>query len=187
MQKKSNQHKHKKVTQKLQTPVRMGIDNNPTGAIAIVEFPLGRKHNVLELMKMPTYSVGKNIYIDEGVLYSLLCQYNASHENVIVGFEIGQRQPLFGTKGNFANGYSYGVLKTVARISGIRNIEVNPKTWQKVIHKDIRGADMSTKEASIEYCRRMFPEQTLLASKRCTKKDDGMADALCIASYINRI
>jgi len=165
----------------------IGIDNGISGSIAAIEFSEGVRPKVVTCRLMPTITVGKNEYIDEAVLWQDLREFAASYSDVIVSFEIGQRNPLFGTKGNFSNGYSYGVIKTIVRLSGLRHIEVNPKTWQKVIFKDIKGSDMSTKDASIEYCRRMFPEQTLLPTPRCTKKNDGMADALCIASYVAKV
>lgn len=160
----------------------IGIDNGISGSIAAIEFSEGVRPKVVMCRLMPTITVGKNEYIDEGALLREL-KAGDNYKNVVVAFEIGQRNPLFGTKGNFSNGYSYGVVKTVVRLMGVPHIEVNPKTWQKVIFQDIKGADMSTKDASIEYCRRMYPEQTLLPSPRCSKKHDGMADALCIASY----
>ena len=165
----------------------ISFDNNPTGAIAVVEFNPSESPRVELLITMPTISVGKNVYIDETTIFNLINKYKKENENILVAFEIGQRQPLFGTKGNFANGFSYGVIRTLVRLSELPHIEVNPKTWQKEIFKDIRGADMSTKEASIEYCKRRFPNETLLPTPRCSKKHDGLADALCIASYAARL
>ena len=162
-------------------------DNGVSGAFAAIEFQEGKKPKVVMCKLMPTVSIGKNEYIDEDAIWKDIMEYKDKHEDIVASFEIGQRNPLFGTKGNFSNGYSYGVIKTVVRLSGVRHIEVNPKTWQKVIFQDIKGADMSTKDASIEYCRRTYPEQTLLPTPRCSKKHDGMADALCIASYAARV
>jgi hypothetical protein len=162
----------------------IGIDNSYTGAIAAVEFKEDGSRNVLSCFVMPTVSVGSNIYIDETEVFEVLLRMCSEHKGTVIGYEIGQKNPLFGTKGNFSNGYSYGVIKTVVRLLKVSHLEINPKTWQKKLFKDIKGANMSTKEASFEYCRRMYPNVKLLASDRCKKPHDGMADALCIASYV---
>jgi hypothetical protein len=166
--------------------ISVGIDNGCSGAVAAIEVTNGSTPKVILCNTMPITSIGKNTYIDEQAVYDTLVSLKEKYQDIVIGFEIGQRQPIFGTKGNFANGYGYGVIKTVVRLTGIPHIEVNPRTWQKAIFQDIRGADMSTKDASIEYCRRTYPEQTLLPTARCTKKHDGMADALCIASYTSK-
>lgn len=153
----------------------MGWDNGTSGAYALIG------PDRVETGLMPLTKVGKDKYIDETEVMRLIKMY----EPDICGIEIGQRQPMFGTKGNFANGYGYGVLRTVMRLSGLPYSEVNPRTWQKVIHKDIRNADMSTKDASIEFCRRTFPKVSLV-QPRCSNPHDGVADALCIAEYLRR-
>ena len=163
--------------------ISIGIDNSYTGAIAAVEFLEAQNPRVISCELMPTISVGKSIAIDEDKVWQRLIEIRELYEDVIIGFEIGQKNPLFGCKGNFSNGFSYGVIRTVVRLSGMRHIEINPKTWQKEIFRDIRGLEMSTKSASIEYCRRQFPEQSLLPTPRCKKPHDGMADSLCLAVY----
>jgi hypothetical protein len=167
--------------------IYIGIDNSYTGAIAAIECDGTGSKKIAYCSVMPTTSVAKNTYIDEEAVSNTLREITVNaNGNVMVGFEIGQKNPLFGTKGNFSNGYSYGVIKTVIRLSKLPHIEVNPRTWQKEMFKDIKGAEMSTKDASFEFCRRTFPDQSLLATPRCKKPHDGMADAICIAFYLSK-
>jgi len=167
--------------------ISIGIDNSYTGAIAAIEFLEAKSPKVISCELMPTISVGKSISIDEDKVWERIIEFRDKYQDVVIGFEIGQKNPLFGTLGNFSNGYSYGVIRTVVRLSGVRHTEVNPRTWQKELFKDMRGLEMSTKAASIEYCRRTFPEQSLLPTPRCKKPHDGMADSICIAVYAARV
>ena len=171
--------------------IAIGIDNGISGAIAIVEKQQGNLEQVKQTILVPLTSVGKEKFIDEKAVKTTFDKQVELYgiDNIVVIFEMGQKQPMFGCKGNFSNGYSYGVIKTIVRLyePALRHIEVNPRTWQKVIHKDIRGAETSTKEASIEYCKRTFPGVSLVASPRAKKAHDGIADALCMASYALKI
>lgn len=162
----------------------MGWDNGISGAYAYMSATEAdaNGHPLIKVGLMPTVKIGKDEYIDELEVAKLLIDLNPS----MAGIEMGQKNPLFGVKGNFSNGYSYGVLRTVMRLNmTIPYTEINPKTWQKVIHKDIRNAEMSTKDASFEFCRRHFPWVSLVPA-RCKKPNDGIADALCIAEYLRR-
>jgi len=154
----------------------IGIDNGTSGAIAVLD-PQGE---VLEMFKMPVTKVGDAVFI-----YAMgLCEMIERHPSTYVVAEQGQKNPMFGTKGNFANGYSFGVVKTILDLTGRPHVLINPKTWQKIIFKDIRrGPNDSTKNLSCEFARRRWPSISLLATARSKKPDDGLADALCLAEY----
>ena len=42
------------------------------------------------------------------------------------------------------------------------------------------------KQKSIEVCRKLFPDVSLLPTSRCKKSHDGMAEALLMAEYARR-
>jgi len=163
--------------------IYIGIDNGITGAVAKI-YPDGK----ITLSKMPIKKIFGVEYIDETQLINLLTEDGLG---CLVVFEQGQKNPMFGTKGNFSNGYSFGVVNTVLSLGGIPHILINPRTWQGVIFKDIKGRlknkknanGITTKEASIEVCRRLYPSISLYPTPRHKKPCDGFADALLMATY----
>ena len=53
--------------------------------------------------------------------------------------------------------------------------------------KTVLAGTAKDKDAAIEYCRRAFPQVSLLPGPRCRKPHDGMADALCLLEYGRRV
>lgn len=157
--------------------IYIGVDNGNSGAISII-YPTTAIWTCL----MPTIKVGKETWIDDIVLRDIL---NAAGENKFVVFEQGQKQPKFGCKGNFSQGYSFGVVRTTIRQNGIPHTAVNPRDWQKAMHLGVRSAGMDTGAASIEACRRLFPDVSLVPPG-CRVPHDGIADALLMAEWGRR-
>lgn len=79
-------------------------------------------------------------------------------------------------KFGFVTGGIYGVLATLK----IPVMEVTPSQWKRFV---LKGLDNKDKDSSAIFCRRMFPDVSLLATERSLKAHSGMADALCIAYY----
>jgi hypothetical protein len=155
-----------------------GIDNGTTGAVAIL-----REDGSIRVERMPVFKVGKSMFIDESALSALLSEEG----NPLTVFEQGQKNPLFGTKGNFANGYSFGVVQTVLKLGKVPHLCVNPQKWQKAVFSGMRGVkDKDTKGASIEFCRRRYPQVNLIPP-RCRTPFDGFADAICMAHYASTL
>lgn len=171
----------------------MGIDNGVSGAIAIIH-PDGE----IEVGKMPTIEAGKRTLLDDIKIRNTLNKARGGttsfmdrpHPSLLdpmhVVFEQGQLQPLFSCKTNFAQGYSFGVIATILRQNAIPATAVNPKDWMKEMHLGVRGKGDDTKTASLEACRRLYPHVSLLPTPRCTKPDDGMAEALLMATWGKR-
>ena len=57
---------------------------------------------------------------------------------------------------------------------------IPPQTWKKEFSLN------KSKEKSIDVCKRLFPGVKLLATPRCKKEHDGMAEALLMAEYARR-
>jgi len=148
----------------------VGVDNGTTGAVAIL-----RPDNTL-VVKTPVRQVGKDTVLDARALANLFSTIPNPH----IVFEIGQKQPIFGTIGNYANGRSHGVLETVIELLGCPYRPVNPKDWQSDCFKGMRKAGEDTKAASEEFCRRTFPQVNLVAPG-CRVVHTGFTDALCMA------
>lgn len=167
--------------------IYVGIDNNPSGAVAHL-FPDHRQATVVD---MPTFSLGGLDCVDEVALWE---RYIEPHmPNVFVIFEQGQKNPLFGTKGNYTNGASFRAVHAMLRLMRVRHQLVNPKTWQKVMFKDVPlgqipkvGKDSKeTKDASVYVARNLFPHINFVPP-RCKNPNDNWSDALLLAEYERR-
>nr|DAN03998.1 MAG TPA: HOLLIDAY JUNCTION RESOLVASE [Caudoviricetes sp.] len=88
--------------------------------------------------------------------------------------------PGQGVTSMFSFGKSAGFLEGVMQALGIKYQLVRPQTWKKEFGLN------SSKQKSIDVCRKLFPNVSLLASERCRIPHDGMAEALLMAEYARR-
>lgn len=88
--------------------------------------------------------------------------------------------PKQGVTSMFTFGQNYGWLLGVLDLGEIPYQTVTPKTWKKEFGLN------SDKAKSIEVCRRLFPEVSLLRTPKCRTPHDGMAEALLMAEYARR-
>ena len=88
--------------------------------------------------------------------------------------------PGQGVVSMFNFGQSVGYIKGVLEAFKIPYQEISPQKWKKEFGLN------SDKAASAEVCRKLFPEVNLLATPRCKKPHDGMAEALLMAEYARR-
>lgn len=88
--------------------------------------------------------------------------------------------PGQGVTGMFHFGENFGWIKGVLEAFGISYELVRPQKWKKEF--SITG----DKNSSIEVCKRLFPNVSLLPTDRCRKDNDGMAEALLMAEYARR-
>lgn len=89
--------------------------------------------------------------------------------------------PGQGVNSMFTFGKAAGFIEGVLAALGIGVQLVPPGTWKKEF--SLIGKD---KAASVEVCKRLFPGVNLLASEKCRKDSDGMAEALLMAEYARR-
>lgn len=171
----------------------IGIDPGNKGGIAA----LGEDGAIDLCIIMPV--AGK--YIDPAALADIVYMRYSSC-NVVACLEKVSAMPGQGVSSTFTFGISYGIIMGVLAAMTIPYHLVTPQTWRKEVlvglpHKAKQVGKVRTpldkardkkaiKQAAIDYCRRTWPEQSLLPTKRCTKPHDGMADALCIAEYALR-
>lgn len=136
--------------------------------------------------KMPTLEAGKRTFIDDLILRDILRRGFEKGSSMHAVIEMGQLQPKWGVKGNYSSGYTFGVVATTLRQNAIPFTAISAKDWQKEMLLGVRSAQQDTKTAAIEACRRIFPDVSLLPTPRCSKPDDGMADALLMAEWARR-
>lgn len=73
-------------------------------------------------------------------------------------------------------GWLYGVLDTI----GIPYQLIKPQRWKAEFGLN------SDKATSIEVCKRLFPDLSLLRTERSRKEDDNLAEAMLMALYAKR-
>lgn len=88
--------------------------------------------------------------------------------------------PGQGVTSMFNFGKSAGFIEGVLSALGIPYQLVTPQRWKKefTLH--------NSKQKSVEVCKRLFPDVSLLPTPRCRVASDGMAEALLMAEYARR-
>lgn len=86
---------------------------------------------------------------------------------------------------SFQIGHNYGLICGVLWALELPYTTITARSWQAVMHAGL-DKRLSTKERSIIAAQRLYPHVSLLASEKCRKPHDGMADALLIAEYGRR-
>ena len=94
--------------------------------------------------------------------------------------KVGAR-PGQGTVSMFNFGKSAGYIEGVLSALGIPYQLVPPAKWKKEF--SLIGKD---KKASIETCRKLFPELDLKRTERCRTDSDGKAESVLLAEYARR-
>lgn len=144
----------------------LGIDPGKKGGIALIDSESGSS------VTMP---------YDDKELISLCrnCE-SISTNNIICCLEKVGAMPGQGVVSMFSFGKSVGYIKGVLESFGIPYQEISPQKWKKEFSLT------SDKAQSAEICSRLFPNISLLATPRCKKPHDGMAEALLMAEYARR-
>ena len=146
----------------------IGIDPGKNGGIAVID----TYEKVLQTIP----------YSDEALLdlfEKISRMYDDARFSVCCLEKVGAR-PGQGVVSMFSFGQSVGYIKGVLEAFKIPYQEISPQKWKKEFGLN------SEKAASAEVCRKLFPDVNLLASSRCKKPHDGMAEALLMAEYARR-
>jgi crossover junction endodeoxyribonuclease RuvC len=142
----------------------IGIDPGKSGGIAYIDAEKG---------------VVRTMPYDSEELINL-CQPLTGRNHVICCLEKVGAMPGQGVVSMFSFGQSVGYIKGVLESFRIPYQEITPQKWKKEFGLS------SDKAKSAEVCGRLFPDVSLLASPRCKKPHDGMAEALLMAEYARR-
>lgn len=143
----------------------IGIDPGKSGGIAFIDTEI---------------SVSETVpYSDKALI--ALCK-NASDHNfdAVCCLEKVGAMPGQGVVSMFSFGQSVGYIKGVLESFKIPYQEIAPQKWKREFGLT------SDKAQSAEICRKLFPDVSLLATPRCKKPHDGMAEALLMAEYARR-
>ncbi len=101
-------------------------------------------------------------------------------EDVRICVEEVHAMPKQGVVSMFKFGKSAGFIEGVLKAFKIPYQLIRPQIWKKEFNLN------SDKQASIDVCKKLYPKANLLATPRCRKEHDGMAEALLMATYAKR-
>ena len=147
----------------------LGIDPGANGGLAIID---GRR---VELLVMP--KAGKDI--DWHAVSRWIEGARPLRGTVVAYVEKCGAMPRQGLSSTYRFGVNCGGIHGVLGALGVPMELVSPVAWKKrVLH-----GTQKDKAAAIDYCRRRWPDVSLLATERSRKPHDGLADALCLARY----
>ena len=145
----------------------IGIDPGKNGGIACIDMESGIRYTVP--------------YSDKALIdMSRHESYGGNTNHIICCLEKVGAMPGQGVVSMFNFGQSVGYIKGVLEAYRIPYQEITPQKWKREFGLT------SNKAASAEVCGKLFPDIDLLATPRCKKPHDGMAEALLMAEYARR-
>lgn len=157
--------------------VYIGIDGGLDGGISV----LNEWGEIMFLWKTPVLN-GKKKEYDIKEIVKLLSMLNDKHHHTINAYlEQPLIHPVCGKKSIASTHYCFGLFQGILSALEIPYVVIRAKDWQKEVLKGFNQAD--TKQASILFCQRKFPNSDFRASTRTVKVNDGLTDATCIAYY----
>lgn len=139
----------------------IGIDPGKSGAMAVIE-----------------EGIAFVIPFDERGYIDTLA--TCDPKQTVVCLEHVQSMPHDGHSRAFAFGENFGWIQGVLSTLNIPYELVRPQKWKKEF------SVTADKNTSIAVCKRLFPDVPLKRTERCTKDDDGKAEALLLAEYARR-
>ena len=164
--------------------IYIGIDPGIDGAIA-ASSKYGQRVTVMPIIVGTTGGTKSTLDINAIVRWLKTALQDVlpnANEEVLVGLEKVSAMPKQGITSAFNFGQTYGMLKGIVVTLGYPLELVRPQAWKKII---LEGT-LKDKSAAIQYVKQRYPNLNLKATERCRVDHDGIADAVCIAAYLER-
>jgi len=157
----------------------VGVDNGLNGGIVVID----ENQKILHKWIMPVIKIkNKNEFDIQSIVYIFkeIIEYDTL---TFVCLEHAHVRPISGKRACFTTGFCFGLIQGILEGLNISYEIVNPKVWQKDI---FQGTVSDTKNASIVFCQRKWPDVDWTKSERSKKIHDGITDAACMALYCYR-
>lgn len=157
--------------------VIIGIDNGVSGSLAAIS-----SHNgaFIEAIPMPIQKARKGNEIDVIEVERWIKDVSAGFHNVhsaILEEPGGSKSAKAAT----SMAGSFHALRTVLTLGGIRWHRITPQKWQKEMMPGCNAGD--TKPRALELAKRLWPEETFLATERSKVPNHNIVDAALLAEY----
>jgi len=158
----------------------VGIDGGLNGAIVAIN----ETGNILVRKTMPIVKGKGRSEYDIPEIIKIFKELKATNVELIAGLEKAQVSPIISKNSAFSMGYCNGMFQGILSALNISYMVFRAIDWQKDILQGINGTD--TKQRSIMWCKRRYPEQDWRATSRSINDHDGLCDATGIANYVQR-
>lgn len=163
-----------------------GVDVGANGGVAVIKGDELILHTIPKIGTVVDYASLSNIFWNIAMEHGGTCS-----DDVYVCIE--DVHSIFGSsaKSNFSFGFIKGIKVGIVSSLPYKYEMVQPKVWQKEIwtHSDMvkkANGRNDTKKTSLLVAKRLFPEETFLATARCSVPHDGLFDSALIAEYCRR-
>lgn len=160
----------------------VGIDNGVTGAIAALA-----PDDTVQFFPVAVQDLGKGGRLldiaGNADIFAKLIDFDSKWQTHHIVYEQGQKQPIFGCKGNYANGQNNEFWRVFLTLKKYTFSPINPKMWQKHILANIRGDDTKAQAALV--IQQRFPKLDLSSLRKDQRM--GVVDALCIALWAREV
>ncbi len=164
----------------MSTSLYLGVDNGLTGAICALSTEPGLAPVAMTVM--PVQGKSKGNEVDCRALWKWLAALGRPDTLTAVLETPGKHSP--GAQALCSMWDSYGAIRAVLAVMGIKTIRITPQSWQK---KMLVGcAKGETKAFAQTVARQLWPAESFLATSRSTKPHEGLIDSVLIAEYGRR-
>lgn len=146
----------------------IGVDPGKSGALAVI---YADENNQPFRIKVVPFDAS---------VYREVISACVDESRVVCCVEKVGAMPGQGVVSMFNFGHNLGLIEGLLQANKIPYQLVPPQTWKKEFSLS------SDKQSSIDVCKKLFPNISLLATPRSRKDNDGMAEALLLAEYARR-
>lgn len=157
--------------------VIIGIDNGVSGSLVVISAHNGA---FIDAIPMPVQKARKGNEIDVLEVERWIKHVAAGLHNVHCAI-LEEPGGSKSAKAATSMAGSFHALRTVLTLAGIRWHRVTPQKWQKEMMPGCNAGD--TKHRALELAKRLWPDETFLATERSKVPHDGIIDAALLAEY----
>lgn len=160
--------------------IYLGIDNGLDGGLVALSDVVGVAPINAAVMPTRLKAKGREVNADLVLAFieSLHCPDVRTDLTVVIETP-GKHSP--GAQALCSMWDSFGVLRAVCEVKGIRHYRITPQQWQKAM---LPGCEKgNTKPFALSIARRLWPQESWLATPRSSVPHDGLIDAALIAEY----
>lgn len=156
-------------------PIYIGIDNGLTGGLVALSDVAGLPP--IAKLPMPCQAKAKGNEIDIAAVWRWIQELHAQDMTLVMEQPGGSKN----YKAAVSMADSFGALRALAELKGLRHHRITPQKWQKEILPNCPAGE--TKSFALAVVKRLWPEESWLATPRCKKPSEGLIDAALIAEY----
>ncbi len=159
--------------------IHCAIDPGKSGGIAVLD----ENGKILHLWIMPVINSTKSLKEYDipkiAKIFETLKEQYSGNINIIL--EKATIIPISGSKSIASTFYCNGIFQGILTSFKLPFQIVRAIDWQKIVFVGMNRKD--TKQASIMFCQRKYPDQDFRPTERSRNPSDGLTDAVCMAYY----